>query len=150
MSISGGFQTAVKRIRRRVNNVKLASEFMNEFTILRMLDHPNVLKVYDIYEEPDSFYIVTELCTGGELFDQIMLRKTFTELSASMIFYQVLEAVRYLHENKIMHRDIKPENLLLSNSSPNACIKLIDFGSALAFEDSEPACGVILYILLSG
>jgi calcium-dependent protein kinase len=98
-----------------------------------------VLKVYDIYEEPDSFYIVTELCTGGELFDQIMLRKTFTELSASMIFYQVLEAVRYLHENKIMHRDIKPENLLLSNSSPNACIKLIDFGSALAFEDSEPA-----------
>jgi len=81
---------------------------------------------------------VTELCTGGELFDQIMLRKSFTELSASVIFYQILEAVRYLHENKIMHRDIKPENLLLSNSSPNACLKLIDFGSAVTFENSEP------------
>lgn len=97
-----------------------------------------MLKVYDIYEEPENFYIVTELCTGGELFDQIMIRKTFTELSASLLFYQVLEAVRYLHENKIMHRDIKPENLLLSNSSPNACLKLIDFGSAVVFEDSEP------------
>lgn len=74
--------------------------------------------------------------TGGELFDRIIEKKSFTEADSCAYFYDILQIIRYLHSQKIMHRDIKPENLLFSDKGPNAYLKLIDFGTALEFENS--------------
>lgn len=67
-------------------------------------DHPNILKVFDIYEEGNKYYIVTELCSGGELLDRIVQNRGFTEVDACYYFYQIISTVSYLHENHFMHR----------------------------------------------
>lgn len=92
------------------------------------LDHPNILKVYESYETEHHLFIVTELCTGGELFDRIMGQKTFKEGRAADIMRQILSAVVYCHEHGIVHRDLKPENVLFESKSEDANVKVIDFG----------------------
>lgn len=81
-------------------------------------------------------YIVTELCTGGELFDRIIEYKHFNEKEAADVMYQILNAINYLHKNKIVHRDLKPENLLLDSKNKESILKLVDFGTSTVFDPS--------------
>ena len=99
--------------------------------ILRSLDHPHILKVYEYYEDETHLYIVTELCFGGELFDKIIEKKRFTEEEAAHIMEQVLSAVVFCHDKGIVHRDLKPENILYATKKPDSLIKVIDFGTSV-------------------
>ncbi len=113
---------------------------MSEINILLTLDHPNIIKLYEIFETDKFIYLIMELCTGGELFDRI-IKKTengeiFNEREAANIFRQMMGAISYCHSKKIVHRDLKPENLLLLNESPNSPIKVIDFGMSKIFKES--------------
>ena len=151
-------------------------KFIKEVDILKRLDHPNIVRVHEFFEDECNFYIVMEHCKGGELFDEILKHKQFTEYEAAHIIYQVFSCIAYLHDINVIHRDIKPENLLLEEKDDIFNIKLIDFGVATINEGHEIigmlgsksyiapevivgkynekcdvwSAGVILYILLSG
>jgi len=143
---------------------------------LSKLDHPNILKLYEVYTDEKRYYIVTELCKGGELFDEILKKGIFTEKEAAKIIQQILQAVAYFHELNIVHRDLKPENVLIDKELNNT-LKIIDFGTSIEVQEHENltnthgtsyyiapevlnkkynkkcdvwSVGVILYILLSG
>ena len=147
-----------------------------EIDILKNLDHPNILRLYEVFEDKKYIYLVTEYCQGGELFDEIISRQRFNEKDAAVIVKQLLSAIAYCHSKKVCHRDLKPENILIDNKE-TLSIKLIDFGTSQRFEDEEKmelvlgtayyiapevlkgqydemcdiwSCGVITYILLSG
>jgi calcium-dependent protein kinase len=85
----------------------------NEINNLKDLDHPNILKMYEFFEDEKRYYIVTDICKGGELFDEIVARGKFSEQDASVLMKQVLSCINYCHDNHIVHRDLKPENVLL-------------------------------------
>lgn len=104
---------------------------LNEISILRSLDHPNILKVHETYQDKFSFFIVTELCSGGELFDRITAQTSISESIAAEYTRQILSCLVYCHDRNIVHRDLKPENFLLDNASESANLKLIDFGAAI-------------------
>jgi calcium-dependent protein kinase len=140
------------------------------------LDHPNILKLYEVYEDDDNFHIVTDLALGGEFFNYISESVKFNEEVAAHFMRHILTAVTYLHANGIIHRDIKPENLVLETFDSGSNLKLIDFGTSALIDSgkisskfgtpyySAPevslstcdekcdvwSCGVIMYILLSG
>ena len=110
-----------------------------EIKILRMLDHKNVIRFYGNFQDPIAFHLVLELMEGGNLLDNIVRRKRYTEEDARGICKQMFEAVEYCHFHKVVHRDVKPENFLISvqgHSTPK--IKLGDFGFAtfMFIEDS--------------
>jgi calcium-dependent protein kinase len=105
--------------------------------ILKRLDHPNILKIYEFYQDTKYFYIVSEMCTGGELFDRIQEEGHFSERKAAMIMRQILSAVFYCHQHKIVHRDLKPENLLYESDKKNANVKVIDFGTSRHIDGEE-------------
>ena len=154
-------------------------EIINEINILRTLDHPNVLKIFEFYSDKNSYSIVTELCSGGELFQEIIDKGPFNENYSAYVMYQILSAINYCHNMKIIHRDLKPENILIVDRDRNSYprIKICDFGTSKMFEKGAVqkklvgssyyiapevlrkrydekcdiwSCGVILYILLSG
>ena len=154
-------------------------EILNEINILRTLDHPNILKIFEFYSSKESYSIVTELCQGGELFQEIVDRGPFNETYAAYVMLQILSAINYCHGMKIVHRDLKPENILIveRDSSGRPRIKIADFGTSKMFEKGAVqrklvgssyyiapevlkkhydekcdiwSCGVIMYILLSG
>ena len=140
---SGGFSRCLQVKNKTTGNLYACKEiqkskmsdlegFKYEISILIKLDHPNIIKLYEIYETPEYFYLIMELCSGGELFDRIISNiesgKPFTEEQAAEIFHQMMSAVNYCHKNNIVHRDLKPENLLLLNNDPKSPIKVIDFG----------------------
>ena len=100
-----------------------------EIDILKNLDHPNIVKLYEVFEDKNNIYLVTELCSGGELFDEIITRQQFSEKDAAKIMEQVISAVNYCHLQKVVHRDLKPENVLL-DSKNNDIVKIIDFGTS--------------------
>jgi calcium-dependent protein kinase len=102
--------------------------FMQEVEIMKKLDHPNVLKLYEYFIEDDDVYLVTEICKGGELFDRIVEKEFYPEPEAAQIFEQILRAVNYIHSQGIAHRDIKPENFLFESKEEDATLKIIDFG----------------------
>jgi len=113
--------------------IQRLDHLQNEISLLSEMDHDGIIKMVDCYEDADYLHIVTEKCTGGELFDKIVDNKTGTgiclsEHRAACIIKSVLEAVAYLHENDIVHRDIKPENILFESAETETAIKLIDFG----------------------
>lgn len=85
----------------------------NEINILRLLDHPNIVKMFEFFEDEKRYYIVTEICKGGELFDEIISRGKFSERDAAILMKQLLFCVNYCHKNNVVHRDLKPENILL-------------------------------------
>ena len=123
---------AVKSILR--SNIKQdVKPLEEELEILRGLDHPNIIKFHETYVDFRYIHIVMELATGGELFDKIVQSKRFSEARAANYMRKIISAVKHLHELKICHRDLKPENFLLSDNSPDAEIKLIDFGLSKRF-----------------
>ncbi|KAF7593131.1 hypothetical protein BBP40_012010 [Aspergillus hancockii] len=107
----------------------------DELEMLQALDHPNIVHFVDWFESKDKFYIVTQLATGGELFDRICDYGKFTEKDASQTIRQVMGAVNYLHERNIVHRDLKPENLLYLTRDPSSPLVLADFGIAKMLEN---------------
>ena len=151
-----------------------------EINILKNLDHPNIIKVYEFYSSEKYVYIINELCTGGELFDKIVDVKHFSESVACNIMRQLLSAIAYCHEKGVIHRDLKPENILIESSEEKNKdffnIKVIDFGTCEILKKKKLteqigtsfyiapevlkngynekcdlwSCGVILYILLCG
>lgn len=103
---------------------------IDELNLLQQLNHPHIVGFRDWFESRDKFYIVTQLATGGELFDRIVQEGRFTEHDASLVIMEVLEALDYLHDQDIVHRDIKPENVLYLTEEANSNIVLADFGIA--------------------
>lgn len=106
------------------------SMIVEELRLLQELHHPNIVGFRDWFESKDKFYIVTQLATGGELFDRIVQRGRFTEHDASLVILEMLEAIQYLHHKDIVHRDIKPENVLYLSKEEDSGIVLADFGIA--------------------
>ncbi|CAG9313942.1 unnamed protein product [Blepharisma stoltei] len=169
---------AAKIFRKDLAKTEEAKQKLNlEIDILKSLDHPNIIRIYEFFEDPKRFYIVMEHCNGGELFEEILKRQSFGEVHAAQIVQQILSAVAYLHDRGIVHRDLKPENILLEERGDILNIKLIDFGTAVFLEKNKTirgalgtayyiapevltgyynekcdmwSIGVIIYILLSG
>ena len=108
--------------------IKNWERFQTEVKILQTLDHPNIIKLYEYFEDEKNVYLITEMCTGGELFDKIVEKEYFEEAYASKIFRQILNAINYCHKLEITHRDLKPENFLYETKEDNSEIKVIDFG----------------------
>lgn len=121
----------------------------SEVEILKKITHPNIVLLKDIFETSSVLYLVMELVTGGELFDKIVERGSYSEQDASKIVRDILHSVQYLHVRKIVHRDLKPENLLFASDAPDAPIKIADFGLS-TFVGSEvmlkTACGTPGYV----
>ncbi|WEJ96673.1 Calmodulin-dependent protein kinase cmk2 [Yamadazyma tenuis] len=108
-----------------------------ELDLLSELSHPHVVGFRDWFESKDKFYIVTQLATGGEMFDRIIKKGRFTEHDASLVIVQVLEALQYLHHKNIVHRDLKPENILYLTPEDNSNIVLADFGIAKKLQSAD-------------
>ena len=170
---------AMKVIKKTMTNTpEDEKEILNEINILRTMDHPGVLKIFEFYSCRENYSIVTELCPGGELFQQIIDKGPFNEKYSSFIMYQLFSAVNYCHKMNIIHRDLKPENILIvgKNADGYPMIKICDFGTSRIFEKGAVqrklvgssyyiapevlkkhynekcdiwSCGVIMYILLS-
>ena len=123
-----GEKVAIKAMQK--SRISDYESFQNEINILRSLDHPNIIKLFETWETDRICFLVTEVCEGGELFYHITKKKHLTEDQASSIMKQSFYALCYLHKNRICHRDIKPENFLLYKEDDSSHIKLIDFGLA--------------------
>ncbi|KAL6257949.1 hypothetical protein P5V15_011547 [Pogonomyrmex californicus] len=120
----------------------------NEIKVLRRLTHPNIVQLLETYEDKHKVYLVMELVTGGELFDRIVEKGSYTEKDASGLIRQVLEAVDYMHDQGVVHRDLKPENLLYYSPDEDSKIMISDFGLS-KMEDSgimATACGTPGYV----
>ncbi|KAI1376264.1 calcium/calmodulin-dependent protein kinase 1 [Hypoxylon crocopeplum] len=109
----------------------------DELDMLQRLKHPHIVRFVDWFESRDKWYIVTELATGGELFDRICEQGKFTEKDASQTIKQVLDAVDYLHNRNVVHRDLKPENLLYLSKDPDSDLVLADFGIAKMLDTKD-------------
>ena len=154
-------------------------EILNEVNILKIMDHPGILKIYEFYSNENSYSIINELCQGGDLFQHLVDKGPFDEKYTAFIMYQILSAMNYCHKNRIVHRDLKPENILIVDKHNNGypIIKICDFGNSKLFPKGGISrqivgtsyyiapevlkksynekcdlwsCGVIMYILLSG
>jgi calcium-dependent protein kinase len=112
-------------------------KFTSEINIMIKMDHPNIIKLYEVYEDKRYIHLIMELSTGGELFDRIMDRimskSLYTEKEAASLFKQLMSAICYCHSQGICHRDLKPENLLLGSPAEDAPLKVIDFGLSKIF-----------------
>ncbi|XP_055389023.1 LOW QUALITY PROTEIN: calcium-dependent protein kinase 4-like [Condylostylus longicornis] len=118
------------------------SSLLREIELLKELDHPNIMKLNEFFEDSGYYYLVGEVLIpvgggggggGGELFDKIAKQKRLDIYDAARTIKQVLSGINYMHHNSIVHRDLKPENLLLENSNTDALIKIIDFGLSTHF-----------------
>lgn len=114
---------------------------LQEFKILSTLDHPNITKCFEIFEDTWKYYISMEYCAGGELFDKISSFSKFSESQAAEIIFQVFSALSYCHDKNVVHRDIKPENILLEEKGEGFHIKLTDFGSSCFFAKNQEMSG---------
>ena len=126
---------AVKIIKTKSISAREMGKIERETRICRRISkHANIASMYKHYSHPDNYYMVFELITGGELFDDIVKREFYSEEDASKAIRQILEAINYCHDQQIVHRDLKPENLLLSSKVHPADIKVADFGLAIELE----------------
>ncbi|XP_069171831.1 calcium/calmodulin-dependent protein kinase type II alpha chain isoform X3 [Procambarus clarkii] len=194
-----GLEFAAKIINTKKLSARDFQKLEREARICRKLQHPNIVKkeaegcprppdgltlcqlvrLHDSIQEESFHYLVFDLVTGGELFEDIVAREFYSEADASHCIQQILESVNHCHHNNIVHRDLKPENLLLASKAKGAAVKLADFGLAIEVQGDQQAwfgfagtpgylspevlkkepygkpvdiwaCGVILYILLVG
>ena len=135
---SGSFGTVRQAVHKQTGQVRAVKilkkseqdeeKLFLEVDILARLSHPNIMQIYEFYDDNTNFYIVSENCSGGELFDTITEKGVFTEKEACWLMKQILSSVCYSHENKVVHRDLKPENILLDDKGESPILKLIDFG----------------------
>ena len=183
----GSFGSVYKVIQRKTNYLRVVkvikkkyvdkSEFLNEIELLKTVDHPNIIKLFDCYYDKTFYYLIEEYCSGGDLFDYIQKEHFFTEKKAAIILKQILSAVNHLHKKNIIHRDLKPENIVfIKTKNRDIFIKIIDFGASISFkgkyltqelgtiyymapevfmnnykEKSDIwSCGIILYTMLCG
>jgi len=119
-----------------------------EIQIMKNVRHDNILKLYEVFEDEEQFFLVMELVPGKELFDKIVERGQYSEKDASNIARQIISAVEYLHEKGIAHRDLKPENLLSSGNEEQELIKIADFGFSKDFNEDklQTSCGSPGYV----
>ncbi|XP_067414765.1 calcium/calmodulin-dependent protein kinase type II subunit delta isoform X6 [Emydura macquarii macquarii] len=179
VKIPTGQEYAAKIINTKKLSARDHQKLEREARICRLLKHPNIVRLHDSISEEGFHYLVFDLVTGGELFEDIVAREYYSEADASHCIQQILESVNHCHLNGIVHRDLKPENLLLASKSKGAAVKLADFGLAIEVQGEQQAwfgfagtpgylspevlrkdpygkpvdmwaCGVILYILLVG
>jgi calcium-dependent protein kinase len=128
---------AVKRLNLTVvDSEKARLQLIEEIDIMCQLDHPNVIRLEEIYESDSIIYLVQELCHGGELFDQLDNQEDYhySEDEARELVKQVLSAVSYLHSQGIVHRDLKLENFLFATKDSKSTLKMIDFGLSKHFK----------------
>lgn len=152
--LGSGVSGTVRLVTHRVTGVKYAVKCMDiglidseaglrqlrdEVFIMCQLDHPNIVRIEEVYEGPNEISIVLELCLGGDLFDRLDEQPNFhyTEPQCARLVKQMLSAVRYLHSKGIIHRDLKLENFLFSSKDPDSPLKMIDFGLSKHFEVGE-------------
>jgi len=131
------------------SKVEDMNDITREIDIMGTIDHPNVVKLYEIFDEKSKMNLVMELVTGGELFDRIVAKSQYTEKEASDTMKTLCQALMYLHEKNIVHRDLKPENILYKDSSPESAIKVADFGLARIVSGKDmmkTACGTPGYV----
>lgn len=123
----------------------------SELNILRRVSHHNIIQLIEVFEAQDKVYMVMELATGGELFDRIIAKGSFTERDAAKVLHMVLDGIKYLHGLGITHRDLKPENLLYYHPGADSKILVTDFGLANSGNKSgdwsmRTICGTPEYI----
>jgi len=126
--------TGVVRAVKKVVKAAVAdvAHFRQEVSIMKMMDHPNIIRLFENFEDTRDVYLVMELCHGGDMFDRIAKEKYFAEGTAAIVMRDILRAVLYMHCQNVAHRDLKPENFLLLNQGPmnENVVKIIDFGTA--------------------
>ena len=127
-------ERAIKILKKRQQDER---KLFLEVNILSKLAHPNIMEIYEFYEDKANFYIVSELCKGGELFDAMTEKGAFKEAEACPIMLQLVSAICYSHSNNIVHRDLKPENIMIDNVGNTPMIKLIDWGGARYFSKNK-------------
>lgn len=138
-SVHSKVPLAIKRITKIID----MKYFYNEVKLMKQLDHPNILKLYDVIKNNGSIYLVLEYCNGGDLSNYIS--KNNSNLNEIEIYIQIFKGLEYLYDKQILHRDMKPHNLLIHNDT----IKISDFGFAKSFEKNElitTFCGSPLYM----
>lgn len=131
------------------SKVEDMGDIEREIEIMRMVDHPNVIKLFEIYDEPKKMHLVMELVTGGELFDRIVAKGSYSEKDAAFTMGTLCGALDYLHAKKVVHRDLKPENILYASPADDAPIKVADFGLARIVSGKDmmkTACGTPGYV----
>lgn len=134
-----GETRAMKIIKKESCDESYLKTLTNEINILRNLDHPHIIKLFEIYQDSHSIYMIQEFMGGGEVFNFSKNKKTLNETIAARVIKQVLQAVNYLHSKSIVHRDLKPENLLLDTDN-QWDIKVIDFGLSRYFQKDKKMC----------
>uniref|UniRef100_A0A0B7B7T1 calcium/calmodulin-dependent protein kinase n=2 Tax=Arion vulgaris TaxID=1028688 RepID=A0A0B7B7T1_9EUPU len=176
---ASGLEFAAKIINTKKLSARDHQKLEREARICRLLKHTNIVRLHDSIQDEGFHYLVFDLVTGGELFEDIVAREFYSEVDASHCMQQILESVSYCHQHGIVHRDLKPENLLLASKAKGAAVKLADFGLAIEVQGEQQAwfgfagtpgylspevlrkdpygkpvdiwaCGVVLYILLVG
>eukprot|EP00928_Gymnodinium_smaydae_P013440 TRINITY_DN148_c1_g1_i1.p1 TRINITY_DN148_c1_g1~~TRINITY_DN148_c1_g1_i1.p1 ORF type:complete len:491 (+),score=134.24 TRINITY_DN148_c1_g1_i1:120-1592(+) len=168
---------AVKSIPKK--RVDKPEKLKQEIALMKIMDHPHIIRLFETFQDAQNVYLVMEVCTGGELFDRIVEVGRFSEKQAAVLMRQIIGAVFYMHQSHVCHRDLKPENFLLTNknSIESSTLKIIDFGLSCSFKDGDflttkagtpyyvsPqvlagkytkacdnwSCGTIMYVLLCG
>ncbi|XP_064792770.1 calcium/calmodulin-dependent protein kinase type II subunit beta-like isoform X1 [Oncorhynchus masou masou] len=179
VKLCSGQEYAAKIINTKKLSARDHQKLEREARICRLLKHSNIVRLHDSISEEGFHYLLFDLVTGGELFEDIVAREYYSEADASHCIQQIVEAVLHCHQMGVVHRDLKPENLLLASKCKNAAVKLADFGLAIEVQGDQQAwfgfagtpgylspevlrkeaygkpvdiwaCGVILYILLVG
>ena len=119
---------AVKRISRYKLKPYEQAEFEEKIHRYKRLDHPNIIKIFEFYQTESEYFIVSELCTGGELLDKMIEYRTFSEFRAAELMLQILRSLQYCHKQNVFHGALKAESILFASRLPQCCVKISDFG----------------------